>query len=304
MKRFWVTAFLLGLAGLSAFSQTQTQQLSLDEAIKASGGEMGAKLEKGAKVAVLNFSSASPKMAAYVIDELNNVIVNSGQLTAVDRKSLDLIRQELNFNDSGEVSDDSAQQIGRLVGAQLIISGSLDLIGGGYRFRVQALEVETAAIKYSYSQDIKSDKLVKSLMATGTEIADFTAGQRAGTAALNLFFGAGSFMVEKDKLGGGITAAAEVLGVVGLIIGASLPATIEQKPDGSNIHTPNLAGPPLMIGGGILYVGGAVYGIIRAITYHRPGSVAVAALKSPWGLTLVSDQRGSAGLRLSYTLRF
>jgi hypothetical protein len=61
---------------------------------------------------------------------------------------------------------------------------------------------------------------------------------------------------------------------------------------------------PLIVGGALLYVGGALYGIIRANTYHRPGSVVALNKKSPWGLTLVSDKRGNLGMKASYTLRY
>jgi hypothetical protein len=304
MKRFIMSAFLVLAMVFSAFSQT----LTLDEAIKASTVEMGIRLGKEVKVAVLNFSSTSPTMAAYVIDELNNAIVNNGRLTAVDRQRLDLIRQELDFNDSGEVSNESAQQIGRMVGAQMIISGSLALAGSSYRFRVQALEVETAAIKYSYSQNIQNDQLVKTLMASGAdaEIADFSTNERVKAAALNLFFGAGSFFVEKDMLGGGITAAAEALGVVGVIVGAGLASSSTTTSYGggaSSSSSGSDAAVPLIVGGAVLLTGGVVYGIIRAFTYHRPGSI-VALNKAPFNLALVPGNGGNVAVQMSYILRY
>jgi len=42
----------------------------------------------------------------------------------VDRQQLDLIRAELNFQMSGEVSDESAQSIGQMLGVQSIMSGT------------------------------------------------------------------------------------------------------------------------------------------------------------------------------------
>ncbi|MDR2476508.1 MAG: penicillin-binding protein activator LpoB [Treponema sp.] len=218
MERGILAFLLLGTAGLCAFAQT----ISLEEAIQTSAREMGTRLEKGIQIAVLNFDTSSKKMASYVIDEMNNAIVNNGELTVVDRQLLALLRKEIDFNDSGDVSNSSAQQIGRMLGAQMIVSGSIELVGDSYRFRIQVLEVETAAIKYSYSVNIKTDQLVRTLIG-GNSGLDYTTGERAGAAALNTFFGSGSFFLQKDKIGGGITAGIEGIGIILAIVGGLIP---------------------------------------------------------------------------------
>ncbi|MDR0656441.1 MAG: penicillin-binding protein activator LpoB [Treponema sp.] len=300
MKRSFLTALMLGAAVLCAFAQA----ITLDEAIQASAKEIGERLQKDTRIAVLNFNSSSPRMATYVIEELNNAIVNDGRLIAVDRQRLDLIRQELDFNDSGEVSNASAQQIGRMVGAQMIVSGSLNLVGGSYRFRVQALEVESAAMRYSYAKDIQQDQLVNSLLAGTEEIADFSTSERVRAGALNLLFGAGSFM-QKDMLGGGVTAALEGLGVVAFVWGVAGYSSEKDLYDTRREQTvlESYYAYPLIAGIG-LYAGGAIYGIIRAATYHRPGSVVVMNNPPPLNIGMVSDRRGNAGLQVSYTLRY
>jgi hypothetical protein len=51
------------------------------------------------------------------------------KVTIIERKSLDLIRKEMNLQLSGDVSDDSAQAIGKQLGAQAIVTGSLTNLG-------------------------------------------------------------------------------------------------------------------------------------------------------------------------------
>jgi hypothetical protein len=109
-------------------------EVTLDEAIEQSVRVIEAALPAGGKVAVLSFSSASNPLSAYVVEELMGTIVIGGKLVVVDRTSLDLIREEMDFQFSGDVSDESAQAIGRMLGAQAIVTGSFVSLGGSYRF--------------------------------------------------------------------------------------------------------------------------------------------------------------------------
>jgi hypothetical protein len=115
---FAVIMALVGPGGLNA-----QNSLILDDAIQQSAAEIEGRLPEGIKIVILNFSSPSVRLSNYVIDELTGAIVNGGKITVVDRQNLTLIQQEMNFQLSGEVSDESAQEIGRKLGAQSIVSG-------------------------------------------------------------------------------------------------------------------------------------------------------------------------------------
>jgi hypothetical protein len=58
---------------------------------------------------------------------------------------------------SGEVSDESAQNIGRMMGAEGIVSGTINKIGPLYRVQVKAIEVETAGVQGQWSKNIPAD---------------------------------------------------------------------------------------------------------------------------------------------------
>ncbi|MDR3114829.1 MAG: CsgG/HfaB family protein, partial [Treponema sp.] len=145
-KLFGIAAVLLAAAVCTSCATTGSGGMSLEGAIMEAAANLEARLEAGTKIALLNFSSPREEFSAYVLEELSGFLVNGGRLVVVDRRELDLIRQEEQFQLSGEVSDESAQSIGKKLGAQVIVSGSLTGVGRAYRFRVQALEVETAAV--------------------------------------------------------------------------------------------------------------------------------------------------------------
>jgi len=167
IKRFlFITILLLSLAISCASRGKAVETITLDKTIQEAARQIENRLEEGVKIALLNFSSPSDKFSEYVLEELSACLVNGGKLVVVERKELDIIRQEEKFQFSGEVSDETAQSIGKKLGAQVIVSGSLSDIGKNYRFRIKTLVVETAAIAATFSVDINAtEERVVSLLA-------------------------------------------------------------------------------------------------------------------------------------------
>jgi TolB-like protein len=160
----------------------------LDAAIRETSDYLNANLTEGNKLVILNIQSASPALSEYVIDELIANTVNDRVFTVVDRQQLDLIRAELDFNLSGEVSDSSAQEVGRMLGAQVIISGAVSKLGALYRLRIRALGVENAQIPGQFNRNIPGGPTIAALLSSdatgyggGTQAASGTA--KGGTAA-------------------------------------------------------------------------------------------------------------------------
>ncbi len=154
----------------------QAQSVALDGAIAGSVGKVESKLDAGTKIAVLNFKSTSPKMSDYVIEELVYRFVDSGKLAVIDRENINLLRDEMKFQLSGEVSDESAQSIGKFLGAQVVITGSID---DSYRFRVKAINVESARLLAVSSFDLARDAKTKFLLGNAGDAKPFPASRPA-----------------------------------------------------------------------------------------------------------------------------
>jgi len=300
-----IGCFLILIFGVIAVYAQNTQNTqTFNNAIDNAAGEISGKLPEGSTVVVISFQSESERLTNYVIDELNGKIANIGKLRSVERRQLDTIRAELNLNMSGEVSDASAQRIGRMLGSQYIIMGSIDTVGSQYRVRFRAITTETASIAYSFSQNVRNDAVLESLLRNTGTIADFSSQERLRASALNLFFGAGSFTVQKDYLGGGITAGAE--GVGAILIVYSLAKFNTVKGDYApqyNTLIKSYEAYPFFIGLG-LYLGGAVFGVVRAQTYRKPGSIAAISPFDGLQLDLVSPDNKNTGVQISYKWEF
>lgn len=104
----------------------------------ASSGQQIAQLPKASekvRVAVLDFDFSAVSNPIYlsyfnggargVSDILVNQLVKSGSYTVVERSKLDAILQEQNLGASGRVDPSTAAEIGRLLGVETVILGSV-----------------------------------------------------------------------------------------------------------------------------------------------------------------------------------
>jgi len=174
-----MAAALLAVVIMSAGASAQTAKPDeLNTAIRGASDYLNGKIPKGSKIVVLNVQSNSPELSDYIIDELIANAVNDRFFTVVSRKQLDAIREEQKLQMSGEVDDKDALAIGRLFGAQTIISGVVSTIGNLYSLRFSALEVQTAKVQGQYNRNITSSQIISSLVSGG----GYSAARNAPTA--------------------------------------------------------------------------------------------------------------------------
>jgi hypothetical protein len=135
----------------------------LDAAIREASTYLNGRVPEGNKAVFLNISSDYPDLSEYLLNILSENAVNDGVFSVVDRQQLDVIRAELNFNMSEEVSVESAQSIGQMLGAQTIVSGAVGKIGSLYRVQVKAIEVQSAAVQGQWSRNVPAGPTIAAL---------------------------------------------------------------------------------------------------------------------------------------------
>ena len=258
----WFSIMVCMTFGNTLYAQAA---LSLDDAVRNTAGDIETRLAQGSKVAVLNFNAPSEQFSKYVLDELMTFLVKNGRVIVVDRANLELIRREMDFQMSGDVSDDSAQAIGRMLGAQTIISGQLDDVGDFYRMRFRAIEVETAVIQAQTTYNIRKDNQVITLMGgtpSRTRGLTFSTGRKVGAGFLNLLVGIGSFTMG-DWVGG--------LMVSGMQAGSIVLMIVANQPTGSytefGVTSYDYDNFWMMYPGIGLLAAGAVTGFVRPFAY-------------------------------------
>ena len=97
------------------------------------------------RIAIVYITAQDRGTTEYIAGELEYIWVNAGY-TIIDRSQLDRIRREQNFQMSGAVDDDTAVSIGKIIGANIIVTGSVDGQGNLRRLRLRALDVQTSQV--------------------------------------------------------------------------------------------------------------------------------------------------------------
>jgi TolB-like protein len=118
----------------------------IEDAVNRAADEIIARIPNGSTLAVLSIATNDAELADFVIEELAYLMVGTGKFKVVDRRSLDAVRAEVRFQYSGDVDDNSAVSIGKMLGANIVITGSVSGTGSTRRLRAKALNVQTAEI--------------------------------------------------------------------------------------------------------------------------------------------------------------
>ncbi|MDR2096467.1 MAG: penicillin-binding protein activator LpoB, partial [Treponema sp.] len=138
--------------------------VSLAEAIEQSAKELRAEFPAGTRVAIAAFDSEHENLSGYIMDELGGALAG-GEIEVADRRNLAFVYKELNFQMSGEVSDESAVSVGKFLGARYVLTGQLVKTGNQYRYRLTAIDVETALQESSSRINVRDDGGFRKLLA-------------------------------------------------------------------------------------------------------------------------------------------
>jgi TolB-like protein len=120
---------------------------SAEEAMQRASEKFIAGLPENATVALTGIASTDTETAAFVMDGLQDLLVNAARFKIVDRKSLDALYAERNFQyHSGDVDDGSMVSMGKMLGATIVITGDISGSGSSRRLSLKALDVQTSEI--------------------------------------------------------------------------------------------------------------------------------------------------------------
>jgi len=181
MKRFLILIVLC--CSTSLFARENT----IDQTIEFVAIELSEQIPVHTVAGVVNIEADNQRLSAYILEKLSTRLVQIGKQTIVERNNLDEVQKELDFQLSGEVSDESAQSIGQKLGAKTIITGVLTYTGKIFTLHIAAIDVETAA--YTYSGDFNFSKSAEIERIMGTIFPRLSIGI-SGEGNMNCIAGA------------------------------------------------------------------------------------------------------------------
>lgn len=130
----------------------------LDMAISKAAEDIISKVPPKTKIALFNISTNESALTEYVIEELSVILVGKAKLEVLDRKNLELVMAEHQFQMSGNVNDSDIISISKKYGASSVGSCSITGEGDLRRLRVRVIDVETGIVQSLTAHRISSSE--------------------------------------------------------------------------------------------------------------------------------------------------
>lgn len=102
-------------------------------------------------LAVSSFANIGPKCKELRIGEtvgelLTDALVNEGTLTMVDRANTQKFMEEMALGQTGLIDEGTAAQVGNLLGAKIMVTGSVVLLGDKFNVSARIVDVQSASM--------------------------------------------------------------------------------------------------------------------------------------------------------------
>lgn len=176
-----LTAFIL-LIQFSSFSiaypvrYAQSTALKMNQAIDVLTQKIIADVTSNQKrkAAVLNFLNIDGKsvdIGNYVAEEITTRIFSSKKFMVVERTLLSKLLKEQGFTQTGFVDPSTAAKMGKLLGVDVLISGTVADLGTSVKVNARMIETQTGEIFAVASVEMQKDEQVLSLMKQTIAIA-------------------------------------------------------------------------------------------------------------------------------------
>jgi hypothetical protein len=134
----------------AAASQTEVRRT--ESGAPAAGSEFYRKLGaiQDKKLAVVTLDVGTERVdqetARGVVMFVENAFVNVGKVKVVDRAHIEEVFEEFEFQSTGAIDESTAVEIGKLSGADIIVIGSINRVGGVFYLNIKLIAVQTAEI--------------------------------------------------------------------------------------------------------------------------------------------------------------
>jgi hypothetical protein len=289
-------SFVLLLTALSVYGQSN-RVVTLDEAIQNSVTKIQEDLKEGSRIIVYQFQSPNDRISAHVLNQLFVQLTNTKKFTVLSRETAiqEAINKEYDFQYreyAGIISEESLASLTRGIGAQAIVTGSLEDTELEYSFTIKVLGIETRG--ESLSANIERVNKNDRRIALFTPKPPKTTGEKIGIGAFNMVLGLGSFIIDRD-ISGGLT----IVGGYALSAGLIVLEVTAMDWDNPMVGVPITAG--VTVAGITL-----AWGFIKPFIHNRSSSKTAYILdNTQFGIVPTSNNgNASFGYQFSYSIKF
>jgi len=134
----------------AAASQTDVRngESGVPAAVSEFYRKLGAIQDKKLAVVTLDVGTerVDQETARGMVMFVENAFVNVGKVKVVDRAHIEEVFEEFKFQSTGAIDESTAVEIGKLSGADIIVIGSINRVGGIFYLNIKLIAVQTAEI--------------------------------------------------------------------------------------------------------------------------------------------------------------
>ena len=160
-KRNWIIFVLVFMfaAGISIQAKADPYEDVAKKFSKAASGMTNRKIA----VIPFNYVDGESSSAGVIVSErIITQLVNQNVFEVVERAQLEKVLKELNLQSSGIMDEQTTKQIGKMLGVEAIITGSLIAKKqGSVEVNARLISTETAKVIAAHTMDIEKDWIEK-----------------------------------------------------------------------------------------------------------------------------------------------
>ncbi len=174
MKVFWLY-FLLSIVILTACKssapviKTSYEAASIDVQLDKLTSQLIKSLseEKKSKIAIMEFPDLhgnTSELGKFIPEELTTRLFMTRRFAVVERSLLNKVLEEQNLGMTGLVDISSAARVGKMLGVDAIVTGTITDMGHALRINARVIATETAGVFAVSSVSIEKDKHIVGMM--------------------------------------------------------------------------------------------------------------------------------------------
>jgi len=177
---------------------------SILEIVEQSAEKIAKDLSNDSRVAIVTFESANNNLSDFIIEELTGALFDRN-IEVADRQNLAFVYQELGFQMSGNVSDETSKSIGRFLYADKVITGHLFNMDGYYQLQINVIQVGETINTSSIQAIVQDDHVMRDIIMglsnqqTSTNVAGYGRNEQARPRTAGAFLDRGIMFARRAE---------------------------------------------------------------------------------------------------------
>ena len=136
---------LLIIILISSFSLVFSAAISYNTALDKYTDLFSSVLSESDRLAFVSFDSIDDDLSTSIISDLEERLINKG-IYVVERRGINTLIDEMEFQTSGIVDEKSAVTIGKITGATKVIIGKGEHLASSYRVELRMIDLESLSV--------------------------------------------------------------------------------------------------------------------------------------------------------------